>query len=321
MKNSILANSVGIADCFNFVNGTAISITGNNNLIQTDGDTTNACGTTTPINNADPKLGTPTGFPTPEYLPLLADSPAIDKGNDANCAAAPVNNTAQNGVARPQGPHCDIGAYEATTKANTTTTLVAAPNPSVVGQSMFLTATISAVSGSPSGAVTFSAGGNPLGSGPISSGVATFSTTALISGTHVITAAYSGDSAFNASTSTALTLTVNATSKAKTTTTLTVAPKPLIVGQPQVFTVTVTGPGGTPTGTVNLTILDRNDGDYTDITQPISLSAGVAVFVVPNPLYGIFAAFYRGSDSFEASYGFDEVLLPSPRIWLPLVRS
>jgi hypothetical protein len=28
------------------------------------------------------------------------------------CAASPVNNQSQNGVTRPQGAHCDIGAYE-----------------------------------------------------------------------------------------------------------------------------------------------------------------------------------------------------------------
>ena len=38
---------------------------------------------------------------------LQADSPAIDAGNNANCPA-----TDQRGVARPQGPTCDIGAYE-----------------------------------------------------------------------------------------------------------------------------------------------------------------------------------------------------------------
>ncbi|MDQ3249610.1 MAG: right-handed parallel beta-helix repeat-containing protein, partial [Chloroflexota bacterium] len=43
---------------------------------------------------------------------LLPGSDAIDAGDDAVCAADPVNGVDQRGVARPQGAHCDIGAYE-----------------------------------------------------------------------------------------------------------------------------------------------------------------------------------------------------------------
>ncbi|MFT3892415.1 MAG: choice-of-anchor Q domain-containing protein [Anaerolineales bacterium] len=62
----------------------------------------------TNIITADPKLGTLGdygGFT--ETIPLLAGSPAIDTGNDAFCPE-----TDQRGVTRPQGSHCDIGAYE-----------------------------------------------------------------------------------------------------------------------------------------------------------------------------------------------------------------
>ncbi len=44
---------------------------------------------------------------------LQAGSSAIDAGDDAVCAAAPVSGASQNGVARPQHVHCDVGAYEA----------------------------------------------------------------------------------------------------------------------------------------------------------------------------------------------------------------
>ena len=47
-------------------------------------------------------------------MALGPGSAAIDAANDAICAAPPVNNRDQRGIARPQGPHCDIGAYEAT---------------------------------------------------------------------------------------------------------------------------------------------------------------------------------------------------------------
>jgi len=44
---------------------------------------------------------------------LLPGSVAIDAGDNATCAAAPVNNHDQRGMVRPQGHACDIGAFEA----------------------------------------------------------------------------------------------------------------------------------------------------------------------------------------------------------------
>ncbi|MCK5923585.1 MAG: hypothetical protein KAG66_21805, partial [Methylococcales bacterium] len=43
---------------------------------------------------------------------LLDGSPAIDSGNAAACAAAPVNNVDQRGILRPIGTACDKGAVE-----------------------------------------------------------------------------------------------------------------------------------------------------------------------------------------------------------------
>ena len=64
--------------------------------------------------NGDPKLGSlqDNGGPTWTLAPLPG-SAAIDAADDAICAAAPVNNLDQHGITRPQGAHCDIGAYEA----------------------------------------------------------------------------------------------------------------------------------------------------------------------------------------------------------------
>ena len=46
------------------------------------------------------------GGPTLTHA-LLAGSPAINAGDDSACPA-----TDQRGVARPQGPQCDIGSVE-----------------------------------------------------------------------------------------------------------------------------------------------------------------------------------------------------------------
>ena len=57
---------------------------------------------------ADPLLGTLGNYGGSTLtVPLQTGSPAIDAGNDATCAA-----TDQRGVLRPQGAHCDLGAFE-----------------------------------------------------------------------------------------------------------------------------------------------------------------------------------------------------------------
>ena len=69
---------------------------------------TSACANATVTDTAHVKLGplANNGGNT-LTLALLAGSAAIDAGNDAVCPR-----TDQRGVARPQGKHCDVGAYE-----------------------------------------------------------------------------------------------------------------------------------------------------------------------------------------------------------------
>jgi len=43
---------------------------------------------------------------------LNSGSPAINAGDNSICASAPINNFSLNGVIRPQGGNCDIGAFE-----------------------------------------------------------------------------------------------------------------------------------------------------------------------------------------------------------------
>jgi hypothetical protein len=105
LANTILANNTG-GDCA----ATAVSPSGVN-LVQ-DG----SCGASSdPLHFivADPNLGplADNGGPTQTHA-LLPGSPAIDAGDNSICAAPPVNNLDQRGVARPQGVFCDIGAFE-----------------------------------------------------------------------------------------------------------------------------------------------------------------------------------------------------------------
>jgi predicted outer membrane repeat protein len=104
IKNTISGNNTTASansDCYGTFDATSTT-----NLA-----TDNTCGSSfTQVTSVQLALGTLTG--NPAYLPLNAGSAAIDTGNDGVCAAAPVNNLDQRGVIRPQGAHCDIGAYE-----------------------------------------------------------------------------------------------------------------------------------------------------------------------------------------------------------------
>jgi uncharacterized repeat protein (TIGR01451 family) len=65
---------------------------------------------------SDPQLG-PLQVNKPGDTPTMAIqfgvSPAVDAGDDSVVSTTPELQTSQNGLSRPQGPHSDIGAYEA----------------------------------------------------------------------------------------------------------------------------------------------------------------------------------------------------------------
>ena len=92
----------------------------------------------------------------------------------------------------------------------TTVTLSSSPDPSQSGQTVTFTAIVSSSNGAPPDGepVTFEDGSTKLGTGNLSGGIATFTTSMLTAGTHTITAAYGGDQNFSSS-SASLTQTVN----------------------------------------------------------------------------------------------------------------
>jgi hypothetical protein len=85
---------------------------------------------------------------------------------------------------------------------NTSTAVQSSKDPSVPAERVMFTATVSAVApadGTPTGTVTFLDGGSAIGTGSLTGGTATLSTTALATGSHTITAQYGGDADFNVS--------------------------------------------------------------------------------------------------------------------------
>jgi len=139
-------------------------------------------------------------------------------------------------------------------KAVSSTSVTSSNNSSNRGASVTFTATVtSSATVTPTGTVTFQdstgASTTPLGTGTLSGGMATFTTSGLMTGPHSITASYGGDANFTASTSPVLMQTIG---KAASSASVSSSSNPSFIGTAVTFTVSVTSPvGGTPpTGTV-----------------------------------------------------------------------
>lgn len=177
----------------------------------------------------------------------------------------------------------------------TATTLASSPNPSSVGQNVTFTATVtSPAGGTPSGTVTFYAGGAVLGaSGLDGSGRATWDVADLGVGTHSITAVYSGDTTFTGSTSAPLTQTVN---KITTAIALNVNPVSVTYGQTVTFTATVTAAdGGGVTGTVTF-----RDGGASWTVGVTGNTASMTIATLPVGHHDITAA-YNGDATHDTT--------------------
>jgi probable HAF family extracellular repeat protein len=187
----------------------------------------------------------------------------------------------------------------------TTTSVSASVNPSVFGQSVSFTATVTPAppnANAVNDTVTFKDGNTTLGSGTYNGNGTWIFNTALSVGNHTITASYSGDNNYGSSTSPVLTQTVT---QAATATTLAVAPNPANFGQSVMLTATVTAvaPGaGTPTGTPPATGVTFYDG-ATALGMAGLNSAATATFSTSSLTTGNhnLTASYTGDANFTGS--------------------
>ena len=293
--------------------------------------TVNKAGTTTTVvSSANPsdfgqpvtftatvhKVGTGTGTPTGTVTFQQNGQPiggAVMLQPDGTAVSAPISVL---GVAG--SPYTITGTYQgdadfsassvtvsqAVGKASTAIAVGSSANPSVSGQAVTFTATVSSLppgAGTPSGTATFTVDGNPLG-GAITlsgSGQATSSSIASLSpGDHTVSVAYGGSANF----ATATTTYVQHVNQAQTTTALTSSNDPSVFGQPVTFkaVVAVVAPGaGTPTGTVTFTV------DGTPLGSPVALdgtgtatSDAISSLVVGGHTV---VATYNGSTDFATS--------------------
>jgi hypothetical protein len=182
------------------------------------------------------------------------------------------------------------------TKAATTTALTSSLNPALVTQTITYTATVtSQYGGTVSGAVTFKAGTNSLGSATLVNGQATVNASFSTSGNRSIKATYVGDVNNTGSTSPVLTQVVN---KYPSSTTVASNLNPSGFGQPVTFTATVSSTfGAIPNGD----LVTFKDGATTLAT--VALSGGTATLNTAN--------LTLGTHSITATYKGDTLLASS----------
>ena len=191
-----------------------------------------------------------------------------------------------------------FSSFAAAQLLNTTTELRSSLNPSVTGQNVTLTASVTpATNPNVTGSVTFKDGAVTLNTVAIApgAGAATYTTATLSAGSHSLTAVYNGDRSHNASPdSPVLTQDVHDI----TTTTLTASPaSPGVFGATTLLTATVGSPGpatGKVTFYSGITTLGS-------ATLPANGTASLATIGVPAGTNNL-TAYYGGDTSNLASF-------------------
>ena len=192
--------------------------------------------------------------------------------------------------------------FDQTVDAPVTMTISAAPAAIVFGQTVVLTASVSATAqpglAAPTGHVTWVevTSGRQLGTAPLSSGTATLSLNSLVAGTNTISVLYSGDASWSSSAGT-LTITVSRASSGSAVSMAMVSGQLTLTAN-----VAAIAPGaGTPTGSVQFVDVAKNA-----IVATASLSGGAATATigtgaVADVLGRPIAAVYSGDSNFNGS--------------------
>jgi uncharacterized protein (TIGR03437 family) len=179
-----------------------------------------------------------------------------------------------------------VGATWVFVTSPSSTGISSSVNPSVLGQAVTFTATVTAGA---TGTITFSIDEVALPSVGVTGNQAQFTISNLSAGNHAISAAYSGDSAHLGSTSSLLFQTVNPPTP-PVTLTLNSSANPSTVGQAVTFNAALPGGSGALTGTVQFF-----DGAVSLGSAP--LAGGQASFIT--------SALSLGSHAIVAKYGVD----------------
>ncbi|MGB7794681.1 MAG: Ig-like domain repeat protein [Pseudonocardiaceae bacterium] len=124
----------------------------------------------------------------------------VTTGSNGNCGAPLC--TAGPGYDGPTGLGTPQGTSAFSLHAASSTTLTSSTNPSLPGQAVTFTATVTSPAGTPTGTVTFTSDGNALGTVGLTAGQATLTTSTVPVGAHTIAASYTPDANVAASSTT-----------------------------------------------------------------------------------------------------------------------
>ncbi|MGA2372781.1 MAG: Ig-like domain-containing protein, partial [Candidatus Korobacteraceae bacterium] len=238
--------------------------------------------------------GSPTGTVTftDNDLPIAGCSGVVlvaqTNGSMATCQTSTLSVGTHAGITAPysgdtnyNGSNSTLQPAQLVNKAATTIVLTSAPNPSIYGQPVTITATATgAFGGSPTGTINFTDNGVAIpGCSAVvlvaqtNGSVGACQTSTLSVGTHnQIKTQYGGDQNYLGGNSTLNPGQV--VEGAPTTTTLTAHPNPANFGQPVTFTATVTTRGGAfASGSVTF---QSNGVNIPDCPNPATLVNGVA---------------------------------------------
>jgi hypothetical protein len=248
--------------------------------------------------------GTPTG--TVQFIVDGSNlgSPVTLSGGTASTSTAGLSvgthtiTASYSGDTNFSGSSGSLAGGQTVNQASSGTSVSSSENPSIFGDNVTFTATVTAVSpgaGTPTGTVNFTIDGSPAGSGTLSGGTTSISTSSLSAGTHTVVASYTGDTNFTGS-SGSLTQTVN---QASSSTAVSSSVNPSVFGQSVTFTATVSSSAGTPTGTVQFIVDGSNFGN------PVALSGATASTTTGGLSVGThtITASYSGDTNFSGSSG------------------
>ena len=180
------------------------------------------------------------------------------------------------------------------------TTLAITPAAPDAGSTITFSATVgtSSTSATASGSLQFVIDGIPAGDPiPLTGGTASYSSTPLTAGLHIVVAQYTGNSTVGSSAASAL---LNVAALPATSTVVTIVPGAPTAATPiSVTTMTASATAGTLTGTVDLSV------DGNDTNNPVMIANGKTVVTLPALAAGehTITAQYSGDTSFAGSSG------------------
>ena len=232
---------------------------------------------------------------------------------DALQTGTPVGTHTLESLTAIYGQYDGAARYSTSLETPTVAAGTPSPDPATFGQSVTYSATVSGFGGTPSGTVAFTAGAQALCGGTLSAGTVTCNSAAAPVGTNeTVTATYSGDSTYQGGTATTAVTVDKAT---PTVAAGTPSPNPATFGQSVLYSATVSGSGGTPSGTVAFAIGGTALCGGTLSAGTLSCSSTAAPI---GPDQAVTAT-YSGDSDYQGGTGATSLtVLAEPGVYVPL---